>query len=439
MAERVNLTVGRIESFSCPAGKQQAFLRDSEVPCLAVRVTAAGVKSYVFESKLDRATIRIVVGAVKGSLTIKEARAAATEMKAMVDRGSDPREVARERVAAKQAAKTEAKRKALTVGEVWPLYLQHGKPRRKDAWKPRYLADLKKMASAGGAPKKRGKGQTRPGPLAALMPLPLAQVTQDTMRDWYVDEAKKGSVQAARALAMFSGFLAWCGTRREYRELVDRTAARASELADILPKTRKRTDALELEQLEPWFSGVSKLRNRTAAAYLQALVLTGARREEMAALRWENIDFRWNKLTLADKVDATRTIPLTPFMRELLHRLPRLKDNPHVFSSATSATGRISDPRSAHAEVLSDAGIDHVSIHGLRRSFALLGEAAGAPAGAIAQVMGHRPSGVHEGYKPRSVDALRPYLLQVEKFILAQAGVEFTSEQAPARGLRRVA
>lgn len=39
---------------------------------------------------------------------------------------------------------------------------------------------------------------------------------------------------------------------------------------------------------------------RTAAVYLRALLLTGARREEMAALRWENVDFRWRKLMLAD-------------------------------------------------------------------------------------------------------------------------------------------
>jgi integrase len=110
-----------------------------------------------------------------------------------------------------------------------------------------------------------------------------------------------------------------------------------------------------------------------------------------------------------------------------------------VFASTTSATGRIADPRSSQAEALQDAGIDHVSIHGLRRSFALFGEAAGAPAGAIAQVMGHKPSGVHEGYKPRSVDALRPYLLQVEKFILETAGVQFAADATPQHSLRRVA
>lgn len=53
-------------------------------------------------------------------------------------------------------------------------------------------------------------------------------------------------------------------------------------------------------------------------------------------------------------------------------------------------TGRMSDPRNPHLKALQSAGIEGLTIHGLRRSFSLLGEAAGAPAGAIAQVMGHK-------------------------------------------------
>jgi integrase len=40
------------------------------------------------------------------------------------------------------------------------------------------------------------------------------------------------------------------------------------------------------------------------SAYLRALLLTGARREELAALTWANVDFQWRKLTIADKVDT---------------------------------------------------------------------------------------------------------------------------------------
>ncbi len=65
IAERINLTAGAIERLACPAGKQQAFMRDSQAPGLRVRVTAAGAKSFVYEAKLNRQTIRRTIGDVK--------------------------------------------------------------------------------------------------------------------------------------------------------------------------------------------------------------------------------------------------------------------------------------------------------------------------------------------------------------------------------------
>lgn len=108
------------------------------------------------------------------------------------------------------------------------------------------------------------------------------------------------------------------------------------------------------------------------------------------------------------------------------------KPSPFVFASG-SKSGRIADPRSSHERALREAGIDALTLHGLRRSFSLLGEAAGAPAGAIAQVMGHRPSATAEGYRPRSVDALRPYLQRIEDHIRNLAGVEFDAQATVAR------
>ena len=190
--------------------------------------------------------------------------------------------------------------------------------------------------------------------------------------------------------------------------------------------------------LPGWFAGADKLNNRTIATYLKGLLLTGARREELAAIKWANVDFRWSKLTLADKVEQTRVIPLTPYMAQQLASLPRIKDkegnpNPYVFATSNAKGGRITEPRTSHAKVMADAGITTLTIHGLRRSFSLLGEAAGAPAGAIAQVMGHKPSATAEGYRPRSVDALRPYLAQIEAHILQQAGIVFDAAAEPGK------
>ncbi len=426
---RVRLTAGRVDAFACPLGKSQAFLWDTDTPSLALRVSPTGRKTYVFESRLNGATVRINIGTA-ADWPIKRAQTEAQRLKMLVDRGQDPREIERQQQADKAALKAAANVQALTVGDVWPTYLKQGKPKRRDAWKPGYRADLEAMAAPGGVEKKRGKGLTRPGPLYPLLAIPLTGVNEDSLKSWFDSEALKGKHQAARALMMFRGFLRWCSARPEYRKMTDRDAGRAAAIAESLPSNTRRTDALEAAQVPGWWAGVEQLNNRTASIYLRALLLTGARREELAAMKWADVDFQWRKLTIADKVEATRTIPLTPYLAQLLATLPR--KNEFVFASEGKA-GRIADTRASHANALKSAAIEALTIHGLRRSFSLLGEAAGAPAGAIAQVMGHKPSATAEGYRPRSVDALRPFLAQIEAHVLKLAGVQFDAEAEPGK------
>ena len=427
------LTVGVIERLTCPTDKTQVFLSDTKAPGLRVRATPAntknrdGLKAYVYEAKLNRETIRRIIGDVR-VWTIDEARVEARRLAVMLDGGIDPRKVERDRLAAEAAVKVVAAAQAVTVGDVWPRYLKEGKPKRKDTFKPRYLVDLKTMAAAGGEKKKRGVGLTRPGPLYPLLALTLAQVNEDSLKSWFDREALTGKHQAARALMMFRGFMRWCSAKPEYRDFIDRDAGKAAAIVEALPSNTRRTDALEAAQVPGWWTGVEQLSNRTASVYLRALLLTGARREEVAALKWVDVDFQWRKLTIADKVDATRVIPLTPYLAQQLATLPRT--NEFVFAS-TGKLGRITDTRASHARALQSAGIESLTIHGLRRSFSLLGESAGAPAGAIAQVMGHKPSATAEGYRPRSVDALRPYLALIEAHILEQAGVVLDVAVAP--------
>ena len=438
---KIAFTAGRVSGFKCPSDKKQAFLWDATAPGLGLRATPAGKSAYVFQSVYQGKDIRLTIGSPT-AWSIPEAQAKARELQRLIDEGKDPRDLKRDALAAQAekqaaaAAKLEAdKAAALTVGDLWPLYLENGKPKRKDAWKPRYRADLEAMAVPGGEKKKRGQGVTRPGPLYPLLALPLAGVNEDTLKSWYDREAVAGKHQAARALMMFRGFLRWCAARPEYRNLTDRDVGKAAAIVESLPSNTRRTDALEAAQVPGWWAGVEQLSNRTASAYLRALLLTGARREELAALTWANVDFQWRKLTIADKVETTRMIPLSPYMAQMLATLPRV--GPYVFAS-TGKAGRITDTRASHAKALQSAAIDGLTIHGLRRSFSLLGEAAGAPAGAIAQVMGHKPSATAEGYRPRSIDALRPFLEQIEAHILSLAGVQFDAKAAPG-ALRVVA
>lgn len=426
---KIAFTAGRVSGFKCPPDKKQAFMWDATAPGLGLRATPAGKPAYVFQGVYQGKDLRTTIGS-PAAWSIPDAQAKARELQRLIDEGKDPRDLKRDALAAHAEKQAAATAKVLTVGEVWPLYLENGRPKRRDAWKPRYRADLEAMAAPGGEPKKRGQGVKRPGPLYPLMALPLAGVNEDTLKDWYDREALTGKHQAARALMMFRGFLRWCATRTEYRNLADRDAGKAAAIVESLPSSTRRTDALEAAQVPGWWDGVEQISNRTASAYLRALLLTGARREELAALTWANVDFQWRKLTIADKVDSTRTIPLSPYMAQMLASLPRV--GPYVFAS-TGKAGRITDARASHAQALKHASIEHLTFHGLRRSFSLLGEAAGAPAGAIAQVMGHKPSATAEGYRPRTTDALRPFLEQIETHILNLARVQFDHASEPGK------
>jgi integrase len=159
------------------------------------------------------------------------------------------------------------------------------------------------------------------------------------------------------------------------------------------------------------------------AAYLQTLLLTGRRREQVAELKWGDVDFQWNKITLKDKTERNASIPLTPYVAYLLQSLPRR--NEYVFSSPTAKSGYLADPSDAHRKACAEACVE-LTLHGLRRSFASLTEWIEMPSGIAAQIQGHAPQGVREqNYIRRPLDLLRMWHVNIEEWILRQAQVDF--------------
>ena len=430
---KIALTAPRISNFKCPADKRQAFLWDTGAPGLGVRTTPKGKPSFVFQGTYQGESVRMTIGRFD-SWTIPDAQKKARAIQRLIDEGRDPRQVQAEVVAADVAKRDALRRDVLTVGDVWPIYLTEGRKKGNEKWKPRYVEDLRKMASLGGEPKKRGAGVTTPGPIAPLLPLRLSAITPDVLIKWHEREARRGAAQAARAVQMFSGFLRWCGSEADYKEFVDAHAARDEALRRKLPPNRKtrQKNAVRRSQLMAWFQGLEALKKPVAAAYLQALILTGARREEMTNLKWTQIDFRWKYFEIHDKINPSRTLPLAPYLEQLFLSIPRAEGNPFVFP-ADAKSGHIEEPRSPHKTVLKNANIDHVRIHGLRNSFSNLAEAAGCPAGAISQLMGHTPGTMTEAYQERSLDELMPLMVRIERFILSEGGVKFQcSDEAGA-------
>ena len=468
------LTAGLLERLACPPDKKQAFIRDIQGNGLRVRVTAAGAKSFVFERKLRGETIRQTIGGVT-RWTIEEARAEARRLGVVLDRGADPRELEREAEIARKAAaaqvaahaaaaKAQATAEALTFGAAWARYIDERRPH----WGERNYADHLAIVAGGGEKRRRGEGVTVAGPLADFVPMRLLEVTPAVVERWAQREAVTRPARVRLGLRLLKAFLRWAAAEPDLKNLVDPTAASAKKTREAAGKAKPKNDVLQREQLCPWFDSVRGTRNQVIAAYLQCLLLTGARREELAALRWADVNFKWRSIAMRDKIEGQRMVPLTPYVAHLLSGLPRR--NEWVFSSAraidlgeknaarraayherqgtqapqgdvsqSSASGRLVEPSIAHRQACMVAGIEGLTLHGLRRSFASLCEWLDIPGGISAQIQGHAPQGVREqNYIRRPLDLLRVHHEKIEAWMLEQAGIAFKPLEKPGVTVRAI-
>jgi integrase len=425
-----NFSAERIAKFKCKPGKRQTFFRDGKTPGLGLRVTAAGTKTYIFETRLRKHSMRVTIGDER-TWSIIAAQQEATRLKTLTDKGLDPRKLKAEQEAAEQAEKRKLEGNAMLIDEAWKAYIDA----HKDQWGQAHIESHRYFSNIGGQPKKKGGGPgvIAPGILRPILNMRMKDLTASILTDWLKKEVKRKAGTARTGILLFRTFWLWCDSKPKYKPLIDAQLLDDKDFrAAIPPKRHRRFDVLERDYLKPWFAAVRAIEDPVRRTFLQALILTGARRDEMAALRWEHVDFQWKNIKLKDKVDKQgRKIPLTPYLHDLLNALPRASE--WVFHSDKAARGYIKEPRKSHMNALKVAKLKHVTIHGLRRTFASLAEWLEMPQGVIAQIMGHKPSATAERhYIHRSLGLLAVWHNQYEAWILKEAGVKFLKKR-PSR------
>ena len=142
MVKQENFTAERVAAFKCQPGKAQSIYWDGKTPGLGLRVTPSNAKSYIFETRLHSKTVRITIGSPDvwpletQWRTAKEtgekvehqrgARQEAARLKSMTDQGTDPREVERAKIEAKEAKATAAAAsKDYTLAKLYEAYCAH--------------------------------------------------------------------------------------------------------------------------------------------------------------------------------------------------------------------------------------------------------------------------------------------------------------------------
>lgn len=421
---RVSFTAGRVNSFQCPDGQKEAFLWDTKTPNLGIRAYSSGRKSYVFQGTVNGRTRRSTIGPV-ASFDIEQARAEANKLEVMASQNISPAKVKREKAKAEREEEIQLKRGQVTFGQIWAEYIEAN----RKGWGDKHYQDHIKFIRPAGLSCDRGRRLTVAGALWPLVDVKLADFTAELIKRWLLKENKTRAGVAAHGYRLLFACLNWCSEQAAYEGLINVAQLKTKSVKKSVTKLKPRSDVLQREQLPAFFQEVNRIANPVISAYVQALLLTGARRNELAALKWEDVDFQWLSLTIRDKATSkgqeagVRVIPLTPYVAALLYRLPRR--NQWVFSSTGSKLGRLTEPRKSFEPAMAAAGIEGLTFHGLRRSFSTLSEWVEVPVGVVAQIMGHKPSATAEKhYKQRPLDLLRKWHVTLERWFLEQAGIE---------------
>ena len=389
---------------------------DSKTNYLRVRLRE---RKQVFEyyRKVNGKPLKLTISEVS-AISITEARREAERISGLIAQGIDPREDRRRKAEEEEKARGDRIRASISFADAWEAYTQE----RAWKWSEKHQRDHKDAMQAPGKKRKRSSKLTVAGPLWPLHDVALSALDTERLEQWLDGELQKNRPSVtARAFRLLRAFFNWLDAHPNYSGIVA-TDLLSARIKDKIPRVQaKEGDALQKDQLKPWFSAVRKINEPSQRAFLQCLLLLGCRSNELQSLKWEDVDFSWNALTIHDKVEGERTIPLPPYAKQLITGLPRR--NQWVFSSPRT-DNPISPPARKHDQALKAACLPHITLHGLRRSFGTLAEWIEAPVGVVAQIQGHKPSAIAEKhYRRRPIDLLGKWHNKIEAFILEQAEI----------------
>jgi integrase len=439
METTFKFTLASTKDLRCVEGKQQTLYWDTHIRGLGFRISQTGNKSFFFEKRLHRKSIRFPIG----DIPFDKAQELAYDLQHKFALGIDPRQEKEEKGLAqakvKEQKRVQADRGKVLVKDAWDDYIEYQKSlmplkglAKGKKWGERHLQDHLNMTQQGGIPHKRGSKVTVQGVLYPLLQLKLAEVAPAVLKDWLNEERKTRPNNARQGFQMFKTFWNWCAKEERYKAIVNRGVVAEDSLLAILPSknSKKDGDVLRKNNIADWFSAVQKLSNKVISAYLQCLLITGARRGELIALKWSDVDFKAKTVWLKDKIKTEgRYIPLNLYMEQLIDALSRRND--YVFSSLEAKDGFITEPRIAHNQAITIAGIPHLSIHGLRRSFASLFIWAEQPDGAGARIQGHAPQSIRDKhYLEIPIELLAKWHDGYVNWLLTEAGIPLPVENS---------
>ena len=336
MVERLNFTKTAIRGLQRPPAGKRATYRDTKIPGLELRVTPGGVKTFsLFRRVKGGGPERITVGIFRehGGTTVEQARKRAGQINSAIDGGANP-------AAAKRAHKSE-----MVFAELFREYLErHAKPRKR-TWQEdggKYKLYLEKSLG----PKK----------LSAIGRNEIATVHSAVT-------AQSKPVTANRVLALISSVFGWAVSAGLWDANPAKGIRRNPE--------RSRDRFLQAHELPRFYAALAAEPNETIRDYFLLSLLTGARRANVLAMKWAEIDRDRAEWRIPrTKNNDPQTIPLTPEAVAILEQRRPGSTSVYVFPGG-GRSGHLIEPKSGWRRIFDRDELTQLTalIHGARRQF----------------------------------------------------------------------
>jgi integrase len=331
------LTIRSVEAMKPRPVRQE--IPDSFLPGLYLIQQPSGAKGWAVRYRHKGVPRKLTLGSYP-ALGLKDARELGAKALRAVAEGRDP---GREKVLARAA-------KADSVDRIVEDFLERHVRRSN---RPRTAQETERLLRQHVLPRWRGRM--------------VHEITRRDVLD-ILDRVVDGGapIAANRVFAAIRKFFNWCAAR---------DIIAASPCAGVKPPTaeRARDRVLSDEELRLVWRAADKLGG-TFSPLVKMLALTGQRRDEVARMRWEELDLDarlWTLPPARTKNNQPHEVPLSKAALVVLQNVPRIASSPFVLTTnggGSPASGYSKNKR--RLDALLPADMPPWRLHDLRRSCA---------------------------------------------------------------------
>jgi integrase len=353
----MKLTALNIEKWKPSAERQEVLDRDG----LYFIVQPSGVKSWAlrYRRKGDGKAVKHTIGSYP-AVTLKDARSRATELRAEIERGADP-----------HGAKVVARRQTVedSFDAVARRYIVDLQRRQKRSWE--WYARLLGLAPNGapqtldiirdGSMDQRGR-RRRVSLVDRWGARRIGDIADTDIIEVLDQVSGHAPILANRLHAVLSALFTWARKKR----LV---ASNPCTGLDRPAEERSRDRVLDDKELRSVWLAAGEL-GHPHAGIARLLILTGQRRNEIADLRWSEVDLEERALHLPaarTKNARAHDVPLSASALAIIAGLPRQVDADLVFTIKRKPITGFSRMKERLDEA---SGVTGWTLHDLRRTVA---------------------------------------------------------------------